>query len=216
MRKKIIIILVIIVLGIIFLFVATRVAVPKITSFMPSDGAADVDLNSDINLTFDRSLNNPEKGRVEVKFSPQEDMDTIWIDKIYKLAPKKGFKSSTKYSVEVDYNGIKILAFSFKTVLFSKEEQQMIQNASKGGLPADYAFSQVLNEMYTKYPWLQKLPIENSSYRIVYDFDKNSFRIRILVSVDSNTQQQLVDQALNDLRNIGVTGNPIPYYVLTP
>ena len=60
-----------------------------------------------------------------------------------------------------------------------------------------------------------QLPIETNAYRIVYDEKLKSFRIRVLIVANDQQKQQIVDQALSDLKNIGVTQTPIPYYVLT-
>lgn len=95
-----------------------------------------------------------------------------------------------------------------------------------GGIPTeeipvatneDWEHAQYWKEIYSKYPWYSKLPIEKESYRIIWDLEKESFRIRLKISENSSQEEKniLIDQAIEDIENI--TGEPIdksPYYVL--
>jgi hypothetical protein len=85
---------------------------------------------------------------------------------------------------------------------------------SSAGLPDDAKYGQALTTLSQQYPWYPKLPIETKDYRIVYDFDKNMFRIRILsTTAISDEIESFTQSALSDLKNIGVS-EPIKYYVL--
>jgi hypothetical protein len=70
-----------------------------------------------------------------------------------------------------------------------------------------------LKEMYAKYPWYSKIPIETDLYFIVFDFEKESFRIRYKEGVNKNNPT-ILEQALQDIRNIGA--DPSKYYVINP
>ena len=81
-------------------------------------------------------------------------------------------------------------------------------------LPSDAKYGQALTSLSKQYPWYPKLPIETKDYRIVYDFDKNMFRIRILSAAATNDEiKSFTQNALSDLKKIGVS-EPIKYYVL--
>lgn len=81
-------------------------------------------------------------------------------------------------------------------------------------LPSDLKYGQAMTNIAQQYPWYPKLPIVNKDYQIVYDFDKQMFRIRIKSVSPTTTEVKTITQsALNDLKNIGVQ-EPIKYYVL--
>lgn len=77
-------------------------------------------------------------------------------------------------------------------------------------LPNDLEFSRGLTDLHEKYPWYSKLPIENEDYRIIYDFDTNSFRIRLL----TESTEIIKNAALNNLKSIGVDITITSYYFL--
>lgn len=87
-----------------------------------------------------------------------------------------------------------------------QDSAQQIQDALKYG--------QSLKELNQKYPWYSKLPIETKNYRIIYDFDREMFRIRIKSATVATEGVKLdIQSALNDLKKVGVS-EPIKYYVL--
>lgn len=196
------------------IFLITRPKSLKIVSYSPADGSRDVAIDAVVNVVFDRNLTDSEKNLVNIKIKPEVNLDSSWADKRLNFSVKNGFKTQSTYTVEVDYGGMNLLTFSFTTVDFTPEE---LKQQSAAQYPAERQFSEEWAQYITANPWVAQLPIENSNYRIVYDSIKKSFRIRILVSVSDTQKQQLINQALNDLKNIGVEKyfNPIPYYVLT-
>lgn len=87
-----------------------------------------------------------------------------------------------------------------------QDSAQQIQDALKYG--------QSLKELNQKYPWYSKLPVETKNYRIIYDFDREMFRIRIKSAVVATEGVKSdIQSALGDLKKIGVPA-PIKYYVL--
>ena len=79
-------------------------------------------------------------------------------------------------------------------------------------LPNDLKYNQELTDIHQRYPWYSSLPLETEDYRIIYDFDKNSFRIRLLTGNSDSIKQA----ALKSLKEIGVDINKYPYYFLEP
>lgn len=214
-KKKILIIILgaTVIIGLVMVFLVTRVNIPKITSFTPQDGSKDVALDTTINLVFERNLTNDEKNKVSVKINPQVDIDASWAGKQYNIAGKKGFNKQTTYTVNAYCDNNKLLTFSFTTIAYTP---QQIQQEGSQQSQLDRQFSEDYTKTVNANPWIASLPIERPTYRIVYDFQTNSFRIRILVPVTDNIQKQsIIDAALKDIKNIGFTQTPIPYYVLT-
>ncbi len=85
-----------------------------------------------------------------------------------------------------------------------QESAQLIQD--------DLKYGQALEKLNQTYPWYSQLPIETKDYRIIYDFDKNSFRIRLLTQVSETIKQA----ALDKLKSVGVDLNQFSYYFLEP
>lgn len=78
-----------------------------------------------------------------------------------------------------------------------------------------FEYNQALIELIKKYPWYTKLPLETKDYRIIYDFEKNQFRIRIFNAQITTTQKQAVlNTALSSLSKIGVDTKKYSYYTV--
>jgi hypothetical protein len=80
-------------------------------------------------------------------------------------------------------------------------------------LPDDMSFNKSLLNLNEQYPWYSKLPIDTDSYHIVYDFSEAKFRIRLKKTISSNQIEKVVQDAMSDLKKIGVP-EPIKYYIL--
>jgi hypothetical protein len=80
-------------------------------------------------------------------------------------------------------------------------------------LPDDTQFNQSLTDINKQYPWYSKLPIDTNKYHVVYDFTENKFKIRIKNSMTTSQIETTTQEALSNLRKIGVK-TPIDYYVL--
>lgn len=79
----------------------------------------------------------------------------------------------------------------------------------------DLIFSQGWDKLQKDYPWYKNLPIVQNYYTIVYDFDKKSFRIRLSATNFSPEQKnQIMNQALENLKKINVDLTKYTYYVL--
>ena len=91
------------------------------------------------------------------------------------------------------------------------------ENAKKQEQSAlDLEYSQQVEDFYEMYPMFEFLPIETKDYRVVYSVEKNKYRIRIKKpenEVSEQQEQQIIESALQDLKNAGET-EEIQYYVL--
>lgn len=78
----------------------------------------------------------------------------------------------------------------------------------------DILFNQEYMKFHDKYPWYRQLPIEGTHFRIIYDFTKKQFRIRLLVEPKSEAEkEQVIKTAVAALEKTGVEP-PVQYYVL--
>lgn len=91
--------------------------------------------------------------------------------------------------------------------------QQQLQQQTQD----DLLYGQTILELQKQQPWLKQLPITTNNFRIVYDFEKQSFRIRILTVPASDEELQTIkQQALAALEKIGVDTATQPYYFIKP
>lgn len=74
---------------------------------------------------------------------------------------------------------------------------------------SDAAFSDGALMLANEFPWFNKLPLETSQYKVVYDYELQQFRVRIKPGVSESVAVQNAVKALNE---IGVQ-DPT-YYVL--
>lgn len=100
------------------------------------------------------------------------------------------------------------------TNTLSEEKKQEALTKNKEANLADIEFGKSLQDFYIKNPWYSKIPIETKDYTIIFDFEKNSFRIRLKVSKTSTEAvvKTLTDKALLSIKEIGAV--PTNYYIL--
>jgi len=99
-----------------------------------------------------------------------------------------------------------------------KTEQDAAFNKGKANEnfeKTDQEFSQAVWKYIQDYPWILDLPIETKEYRVIYDLQKENFRIRLKIS--RNSPQDIIDnltnKALEKIKEI-YDKEPIPYYVV--
>jgi hypothetical protein len=179
---------------------------------MPVNNATEVPVTiTNIDFISNKKLTDTESKNISYDIQPQETSEfTISGNQII-ITLKENFQKGNTYTITLKYNNKQIYRLTFETELFTPE--QVLKEGSLQS-QADKEFSDTYKNFIQKYPWYIKMPIENKNYRIVYDFDKKKFRIRILSSSATfDDVKTLVHEALVDLENAGVK-EPIEYYVL--
>jgi|CXWL01.1.fsa_nt_gi hypothetical protein len=86
-----------------------------------------------------------------------------------------------------------------------------------GTVPASdsFEYNQALVEIIQKYPWYPSLPLETKDYRVIYDFEKNQFRIRIFNAKLTSAQiRDVTAAALRQMTQIGINTITYTYYVV--
>ena len=78
----------------------------------------------------------------------------------------------------------------------------------------DLEYSKAMENAKMSRPWLRYLPIETNSYRIVYDYDKEMLRVRLLGNFDVLTKDKVKGEVI---RKIGeITAGGVSYYFIEP
>lgn len=108
---------------------------------------------------------------------------------------------------------------------FFKEEETSYDESSSESketefqekISGDFELLRYNEEIDRKYPWYRKLPIEKEGYRILWEINTETFRIRLKISEDSSKEEKetLTKQALKDIESItGRSYKDYPYYVV--
>ncbi|MDZ4229156.1 MAG: hypothetical protein U1C50_02785 [Patescibacteria group bacterium] len=93
-----------------------------------------------------------------------------------------------------------------------KETPLFTQEKAARQTQDDLTSAAAIKAVHDQFPWYAKMPIEAPDYRIVYDFDKKSFRIRLLTKSTETIKQAALDQ----LETIGVDLKQYEYYFIEP
>lgn len=181
---------------------------PTVLKTEPTNSEEEVLVTSDILIRFNNELSPEQQSKIEIKISPEVEYVLLWESTVARISPKGGLNPDTQYKLRIAKEDMEIYTFSFTTSPFTQE-----QILEEGAIQTEYdlEFGIAFTEFLDNHPWYSSLPIENESYRIVYDYERESFRIR-LFDVE---EQETIDRALNDLLKIGVE-EPVPYYVISP
>lgn len=211
MKKKIFIGTLVIIAFIGYLFLTTRgTASINVLSSDPKNGSRFVDTKKEILVNLNRNISLKEGEDLKVKIFPEEKIEKVYQENKIRIRSETEFKTDTKYEIGIYFKEKPIYIFSFTTSEFN--QQQIREDGNKQAI-ADLAFGERYEDFLKNYPWYQSLPIEKNEYRIVYDFEKKSFRIRFKITTSEDQKELIVKTALEDIKKIGVK-DPVNYYII--
>ena len=183
----------------------------SVTKTLPERGQDEVSLSSNITIVFNKEVKKGNQEKVKIEITPETSFEKSWSKKEMVIIPKDRLKPGASYSLSVSFNEKVLYQFSFETILFSPEqieEEGALQSAD------DLLFGEAYKGFAEQYPWYRGLPIETVNYRVVYDFERSSFRIRIKnAGVSPQEEETIIKEILEALKKIGVP-EPISYYTL--
>ena len=188
---------------------------PQIIGVSPKNGSENIIVNSYIKITLAKSLSEKNVGKVKIEITPSVEGKQYWLtSKSYAFVPNLFFMPNTRYTVKVLYADQTLTEFIFTTRPDS--DQTALEKIAIEQSKEDYEFSESTKKLLTEKPWYTKLPIETDEFVIVYDFDKEAFRIRLKILASSSVEQieGLKEKALEALAKIGVNMQKTHYYVL--
>jgi hypothetical protein len=210
-RKKYIIIFAFTILIVVFVFFQTKMLPPKIIATQPKDGSVLVSQETGVSILFDKILKENITEKISFEITPKESFESSFSEKSMIVSFKESLQPDTLYTIVIKFNNKEAYRFSFQTTPFTEE---IISR--EGALQSidDLIFNEAFENFIDNYPWYVHLPIEKNQYHIVYDFERKSFRIRILAPVlDPEQEEAILENAMNDLKTIGLV-EPINYYVI--
>lgn len=125
-------------------------------------------------------------------------------------SPQKDKNISPGYEVVKDNGPLTTQGDNESKTMYPEDIEKLLDTHGN-----DYVYAQKMNEFFQDYPWYKKIPIKTNDYLIIYDFDKQQFRIRL--KIDPNSSEDIkngvIQRAVQDIRNIGVEGGIIYYTV---
>lgn len=155
-------------------------------------------------VTLNRNININEGDKLKIQFDPDLKVGTTYQENKIRSIPENIFEYGIKYKVSVIFEDKEIYNFEFTANPFTPEQ---LKEEGELQTKGDIAYNEAVKKIINEYPWYTKLPIETSEYRIVYDWDKEMFRIRILKSSAN------IEEALLKLEEAGAV-KPIKYYTM--
>jgi hypothetical protein len=183
----------------------------EVAQTMPPDKEESVLVTVDVFIVFTRNIEQEEQSLININISPEIEYAGHWTDNQFRISPVDSWEKETQYEIKVSFKDNIIHTFSFKTAPFTLEQ---IEEEGQLQSQDDLQFGERYESFIEQYPWYIYMPIETFDYRVVYDFEENSFRIRVKIPVETDEQEQeIVEKALESLREIGVP-EPISYYTL--
>lgn len=185
----------------------------EISETSPSANQDNVSTNANIQFTFKKKLPNETQKNISVSFSPEIEEEVAWNNKTIRVTPRYGLQSGTEYKAEVQLKGETLYVLTFKTAGVPIEE---IRQIAKEQTLDDYEFGETWKQIIEESPWFPYMPIEASSYTIVFDSDQDLFRIRLKkMTTNQDAIATITQSALEALKTIGVP-EPIKYKILNP
>jgi hypothetical protein len=210
-RKKYIIIFIFIILIIVFVFFQASIQPPKVATTQPKDGSVLVSQETNVSILFENILKENITKKISFEITPKESFEVNFSEKAMIVSFEESLQSDTLYTIIIKYNNKEIYRFSFQSTPLTKEiisKEGALQSVD------DLIFNEAYEKFLDNYSWYVHLPIENNQYHIVYDFERKSFRIRILIpDLDPEQEEAILENAMNDLKTIGLV-EPINYYVI--
>lgn len=218
-RKNILIITITIVsiLVSVFLYLNNKSTEPKseplfIVESSPKNNAVFVDESIDIKFTLNRFLLPEDSQEIEVEIKPQIEFQSVYTGYSIDINPENSLSLGTDYEIKIIYQNKDLYVLNFFTNPFTKEQ---IEEEGALQSQADLDFNEEYKRFYENYPWYQQIPIEEKNYRIVYDFNVEQFRIRLLFKPNSESDlSKIIKDAVSDIEKLGVKKPVTNYYVI--
>ena len=188
--------------------------IPSVTSVTPITEFG-ISLNSKFTITFNQIVNPSTKKKVTFQVSPALPVQENWLENNYQytISPSVHLKENTQYTVTVFYKNKSIFSKQFLSSQFSLEEEtEHIKEQSQ----ADIEFNDAIENLEKDFFWYKDIPIDNSEYTVVYDYDRKEFRIRLKIPENSSPEaiQTITQKALLSMENLGINPKDWGYYVL--
>jgi hypothetical protein len=203
-NKKIIVVIVLIILislGL-FYFLNKSILVPKLTirSSTPTNNSENVSIFPEIKIEFANEINEQEQKQINIIFSPNVEFTSKWEGNVLTITPNSPLELQTSYNIKISTPQKKPAELTFIT---TSSQNLNYQDQIKLQTTLDLQYAQATQKNIENRPWLEKFPIDNKKYTLVYDSDLNKIRARIKI------KQSNYDGIKSEIENVVLkTGTP--------
>ena len=217
MKKKVYIIIGVIVFSAILLFLLLsrpEKALPiSVITTTPKNNVVFVYERSEVLIELNREITIEEGNNIKIKIEPEVKTGIVYLSNKIRISPETNFGYGVRYKIKVYSLEKEIYSFEFTINPFTPEQ---LEKEGKLQAEGDLAYNEATKNFIEKNPWYTSLPIETNDYRIVYDYDKEMFRIRFLQEqTDEEKIKTIIEDALDKLERAGAK-KPIKYYTVQP
>ncbi len=179
----------------------------SVTSVTPSNQTQVVSLYEPISITFSRSLSNSEQSHIQIVAQPGITGNYEWqTDNSLTFTPTAPLWMQNSYSLTVTYFSNPLYSWSFSTP--ENPEEVPVDDQIKNQAKADEEFGKWVSDIYTNYPWYDKLPLMTDNYFVYFDLDQKKFEGKIYIQDISTPTpeqiQQYKDETITTLESLGV------------
>lgn len=189
-------------------------ALPAVAATIPQNGQEGVLGIIPLEISFQEDLNAADQANIDVNVSPDVDKTISWTTaNNLRVTLNQDLEQASVYIVSILYKNREIHSFSFTSV---DKTQEQVEEEARQQAADDFLVAEAEKEFYETYPWYTSIPIETDDYVIVYNFEKESFRVRLTLGENPLGAQieAAKTRALVSLEAIGVNLNVYDYYVL--
>ncbi len=174
----------------------------ELIEITPNPTTNSIRIQESVTLQFE-NITEEEKLSTNVLIYPRIDFSGEWSETKLTLKPDLYWDTEKTYTVLIYIDNAYFDSFSFKVVgedELTEEEKNIIYNAQISELSEQYS------ELYKDRPWLEKLPIISDEYVIIFDFENEKIRIRLLDTegLTSDEIEFFKQKTLKELVDIGV------------
>ena len=173
----------------------------KIVSITPADNASDVGLLPEIKVNFSKNLSSDQQNQVIFTMSPEAEGTTQWESNgktvVFKVTAP--LTSGLSHQLSILYPG------GSDTLNFTTKDESSIteEEALEVQTQADKDFGEWQEEIYTKYPWINELPLRTDKYFVYFDIEKGKI-FAVIYSTDQNEIATLREEITQNLSKLGI------------
>lgn len=189
-----------------------------INAISPGNSTTNAGIYQPVTVTFSQPVSSPNN--ILLTLSPTSKGTSSWSadNTTLTFTPSEPLRTNSQYTATVTYNGMNY-TWSFTVVSDGNVSQEDIQKEQSQG---DENFANWWNDVTTKYPWFEKLPLQTDNYFAYFDVERKTFVGKLYPKTSGPTS---VDDQVNSMKgeimtaltNLGINTAQFPMdWQITP
>lgn len=178
-----------------------------VTKVFPQNKATRISVMTGLEVTFSRTLTKEEQGTIQVGITPQIGITQQWDSeaKILTIIPSSPLQNNQPYTVRLASS---LISTSWN---FTTTDAPLQQDLQESQSQADKNFADEQEALRNKYPWIDKLPLQTSTYFTYFDTDESKLIAKVYPTTNSDAEiSDIQKEVLTQLQNIGVAVETFP------